>query len=100
MVGWPVSWGHTPVSITACHRGNGTQGKKVKDVMYLLRACVLTMHWYFTQRNDGVVRTRNHITLTDVAGVSYGLVADDGIGALGAVVFTVESVDKRAQRMV
>lgn len=94
------AWGTTPVSVLAVHRGNAEPGKKVQDVEYLLRACVLTLQWYFTQRADGGVRVRNHVTLLRVMNVRYGLVTDDGLGALGAVVFTVESLDKRAQRTV
>jgi hypothetical protein len=99
--GGSCAHGITPVSITAVHRGNGTPAKKVQDISYLLRACVLTVHWYFFQlRGDDGARVRNFVTLTRCLGLQYGLTQDDGLGALGAVVFSIESLDKRAQRTV
>ena len=92
------AFGTTPIAITAVHRGNGTPAKKVQDIEYLLRACVLVVKVYFGQREDG--RIRNEVTLLRTANLAYGLVADDGLGALGAVVFTVDALDKRAQRTV
>jgi hypothetical protein len=53
---------------------------------------------YFMDRNE--TRGRNDVQLVGIpSGLSYGLVQDDGLGALGAVVFTVEAFDKRAQRL-
>jgi hypothetical protein len=92
------AFGTTPIAITVVHRGNGAPAKKVQDVEYLLRACVLVVKTYFGQREEG--RIRNEVTLLRTAGLQYGLVADDGLGALGAVVFTVDALDKRAQRTV
>lgn len=92
------SYGTTPIAITAVHRGNRQPAQKVQDVEYILRATVLTIKEYFGNRQDQ--RLRNQVKLLSTQGLSYGLVADDGLGALGAVVFTVDALDMRAQRTV
>lgn len=92
------SYGITPVAVTAAHRGNGRPAKKLQDIEYVLRAVVLAVKAYFAQRQEN--RLRNQVKLLLVENLSYGLVADDGLGALGAVVFTVDALDMRAQRTV
>lgn len=88
--------GVTPVAITVVHRGNRMPAQKVQDVGYVMRACVMTLAAYFAQGEAG--RTRNQVTLLQANSVTYGLVADDGLGAIGAVTFTVDALDRRAMR--
>lgn len=92
------SYGTTPIAVTAAHRGNGMPSKKLQDIEYVLRAIVLAFKAYFARRQDS--RVRNQVKLLLVQNLQYGLVADDGMGALGAVVFTVDALDMRAQRTV
>ena len=94
--GMSFSQGATPVAITVVHRGNRQPAQKVQDAAYVMRACVLTLTAYFAQSEDG--RIRNQITLLKAYSVIYGLVADDGLGAIGAVTFTVDALDKRTIR--
>jgi hypothetical protein len=92
------SYGSTPIAITVVHRGNGMPSKKFQDVEYVLRSTVLSVKAYFALRQEH--RERNQVKLLLVQNLSYGLVEDDGIGALGAVVFYVDALDMRAQRTV
>lgn len=89
------SLGTTPVAITVVHRGARTVVQKQEDCQYVLRAAVLALKHYFTAR--GITRQRNEVTLLRLTGLTGGLVQDDGAGALGAIAFTVEALDKRAQ---
>ncbi len=92
------SYGTTPIAVTAVHRGNNEPARKVQDIEYVLRAVVLSFKAYFARRQEN--RLRNEVKLLETENLSYGLVADDGLGALGAVVFTVHALDMRAQRTV
>jgi hypothetical protein len=90
-------FGSTPVTCVIAHRGDRTGTQKLKDSGYVARAIVLALKAYFAQRQDA--RTRNEVVMLRVTGLQYGLIADDKLGAVGAVVFTMESLDKRAQRV-
>ena len=92
------SYGTTPIAVTAVHRGNAEPARKVQDIEYVLRATVLALKAYFARRQEN--RLRNEVKLLETESLSYGLVADDGLGALGAVVFIVHALDMRAQRTV
>jgi hypothetical protein len=92
------SYGTTPVACTVVNRSEATAAEQSEQVYYVLRAIVLSVRDYFMDRNE--TRGRNDVQLVGIpSGLSYGLVQDDGLGALGAVVFTVEAFDKRAQRL-
>jgi hypothetical protein len=90
------SFASTPIAVTVVHRGSAPIETKVAQAEYMLRAIVLAVKAFF-DRPQGE-RTRNEVTLLEATSVRYGLVQDDGMGALGAVVFTVDALDKRAQR--
>jgi hypothetical protein len=90
--------GVMPVGITVVHRGVRTIAQKVQDVSYVLRAIALSMKAYFAQRQTD--RTRNDVVVLRTFKFEAGLIEDDGMGALGAVVFVVQALDLRAQRTV
>lgn len=92
---WSV--GTTPVACTVVHRGSRGPAEKAQDAEYVCRTITLALKAYFLDR-DQTYRTRNEVRLLKAQGVTYGIVQDDGMGALGAVVFRVQSIDLRAQR--
>lgn len=92
------AYGITSIAVTAVHRGNADVRHKLQDIEYVLRSVVLSFKAYFARPQDR--RLRNEVKLLLTQNLSYGLVADDGLGALGAVVFQVHALDMRAQRTV
>jgi hypothetical protein len=90
--------GKTPVAITVSHRGSQQPAAKVRAVGYVARAIRLAVQRWFEQ--DGKLRDVNGISILRFTGLSEGLIQHDGIGGLAAVVFTIQALDKRAQRKV
>lgn len=87
----------TPVALTVFHNGARQPAEKVRDVGYVLRAIIISLNqWY---EFGGNTRKANEVNVTKLTGVSTGLIQHDGLGGLGAVVFTIEALDKRAQRL-
>lgn len=91
------SLGTTPIAITVAHRGAAEPDKRLSQVEYVMRAIVLSVAAFFASPEAN--RVRNQITIMRTSTLAYGLIADDGAGALGAVTFTVQALDKRAQRL-
>lgn len=90
--------GSTPVSITISHRGARNPIQKLQDAEYVGRAVMLAIGAYFGRPE--VRRIRNEVTIMQLTGFRFGLIQDDGTGSIGALVFTVQSFDKRAQALV
>lgn len=91
--------GKTPIAITAFHRGSRQPAEKVRDVGYVLRAVIICLQRYFELQVDQRPPP-NGVNILRFTGLTVGLIQHDGLGGLGAAVFTIEALDKRAQRLI
>lgn len=87
-----------PVAITVVYRGSLSPSAKLRTASYVLRGIVLSLKAYFTDR--GRDRTRNEIVLLGTDALTVGAIQDDGVGGVGAAVFTVHALDRRALQTV
>jgi len=94
--GSQVSLGVTPVAVTVIHRGMRTPSQKIRDAECVIRAILLSLTDFF----NNSARLNNEVILLRLSDVTYGLVQDDGVGAVGAVVFNVQAFDKAIQALV
>lgn len=92
------SYATTPMAFLVVHGGAVNNAQKRRQAWSVLRATVLALKAYFSRRQDA--RETNQVVLLRTTHLTYGLVDRDGVGAIGAVVLGVQSLDKRAQRTV
>jgi len=91
-----ASRGVTPMAVLVVHRGERTAAQRVQDCHYVMRAVVLCLQTAFWLRS-GVTTKRNDVQVMGMTDLTYGIIQDAGNGTTSAVVFRIESLDKRAQ---